>query len=259
MKQSGKIFGNIGKNHPNLKDRDPNGVRKIIESKETQSDRSEAVSGPNSDELKNSGFSRPKANPPIIPTTAYGNSSWFTKVNQIHANGNPKIHNKENQGTNKSLGEEDDNLGDQGHTGGAENPTTKSSIEKRIARFMVNLSKKLKSYVKDNQDGIDNSRETKRKFEEYIRSLSPEELDKFLCEHEQEYPDQSVSSEKSEWADLKQGELEEVKSVSAISEIPQEEIILMTNLGSTISTQTTAATIKTAFGEYTRLHFLCFE
>jgi hypothetical protein len=68
-----------------------------------------------------------------------------------------------------------------------------------------------------------------------------------------------VSSEKSEWADLKQGELEEVKSVSAISEIPQEEIILMTNLGSTISTQTTAATIKTAFGEYTRLHFLCFE
>lgn len=249
MKQSANYFGNKTKNQLNYKEGVPNNDRKITEPKESLSDRSEGSLGQNGGEAKNRGFSRPKANPLILPAASVPNSSWFTKVNQIHANGGTKFHNKENLEANKKLESEQAILSEQVHAGDSKDPKQKTT-EKRIARFLDHISKKLKTYLKDNKDSIDDPKKSIHTFEEYIRGLDPEELEKFLSENEREYgplPDSSENSAKEE------GDIEakdEAKSISSISEIPQEELILITNLEYSLTADTCDTSIKQAFGEW---------
>lgn len=256
MKQhSGKSFSKMSKNRQNLKGALPNGAQKIIEPRGTQSDRSEPESVQNEEAPQISGFWKPKPNPLVVGPTGLTNSSWFTKVNQIHAFAGPKYHNKENRHSNKGYSDEGMDLGDDVLSGDGKNKAYNSHTEKRIARFMKNLTKKLRSYIKDNNGTSQDTSETKRRFESYIRSMNEEELEQFLKENEQEYENQSEPSQKSEVIGNAQDDHNDAKSEASLSEIPQEEIILMTNLAKSTSTEATSARTKSKYG---KCHFAAF-
>lgn len=173
-------------------------------------------------------------------------------MNQIHRNGGIKSQNKENESSNKNSDNNNDLLGEASHAGDEEQ-YTKSTTEKRIDRFLQNLSHKLKTYVKDNKDSIQNPKTIMKDSEEYVRSLSPEELEKFLSENELEYGPLPDNSEKSFNGEGELHQQQEVKSVSSVSEIPQEEIVLMTNLESVFTTDTAVTSTGKLFGEYSTL------
>lgn len=170
-------------------------------------------------------------------------------MNQIHLNGGVKTQNKENESSNKNSDNNNELLGEAAHAGDEEQ-YTKSTIEKRIDRFFQNLSNKLKTYVRDNKGSIQNPKTIMKDSEEYVRSLSPEELEKFLSENEQEYGPLPDNSEKSFNGEGEVQHHEDVKSASSASEIPQEEIILMTNLDSVFTADTAVACTSKLFGEY---------
>jgi hypothetical protein len=157
--------------------------------------------------------------------------------------------NKENMviknGTSTDYAKSDNN-------GSSEMPKTeeKSQLERRIYKALKYLEQKYNSFVKDNKGAVNDGKNDVKKFEDYIRSLQGEELEQFLTQTEQEYKDNAQFSQTSrddEICDVK--DIDDTKSISSISEFPQEEIIMMTNLSSTISTQPCASTKEQSFGE----------
>ena len=92
-----------------------------------------------------------------------------------------------------------------------------------------------------------------RKFEEYVRSLEGQELENFLTEYESKYTEQEKNSEGLQSESIQNDqemkiEVEEhVKS--EISEIPQEEIVMMTCLPNSFSTQVSIESPMKQFGE----------
>jgi hypothetical protein len=92
----------------------------------------------------------------------------------------------------------------------------------------------------------------KKEFEQYIRGLNEVELEQFLTEKEQEYSAEEVRSEESQDHEEKLPEQDDIKSHSDISEIPQEEIILMSNVGNAPSQETTCSSdaAKKASGKH---------
>jgi hypothetical protein len=164
-------------------------------------------------------------------------------------NGGGKLLTKGNMviknGTSTDYAKSDDN-------GSFDMPKTEGNIqlERRIYKALKYLERKYNSFVKDNKGAVDDGKNDVKKFEDYIRSLQGEELEKFLAQTEQEYKDNeqfSQTSRDEEFHDVK--DIDDAKSISSISEIPQEEIIMMTNLSSTISTQPCASTKEKSFGE----------
>lgn len=249
MKQSSKIFQRIAKNNSNLKGDLQVGDQKFPELKESKSDRSEPVSAQNEEELKNRGFSQPKASLAPYLQTGASSSSWFTKVNQIHLNGGGKVHNKENMRANNELNS-DSSKSDDNASSGSPNTEEKSKLERRISKALKYLEQKYTSFVKDIKGVIKDRKEDVKKFEEYIRSLQGEELENFLDKTEQEYKDNEHFSQTSQDEnDWDEDNLDDIKSISSISEIAQEEIIMMTNLSSTVSTGVCTNTREQSFGK----------
>jgi hypothetical protein len=76
--------------------------------------------------------------------------------------------------------------------------------------------------------------------------MDPEEQEKYLAEQEQNY--QHNNTEESDKSEIEhrseKQDKDDIESISAVSEIPQEQIIMMTNLSSLIPTEASSFTIK---------------
>ena len=171
--------------------------------------------------------------------------SCFTKVNQIKANGGAAFQNKENQEVNQALSSNHDSSSEGGSDRGSE-ITQKQSIERRIRRFLSHMKNKLNSIAKDHKTSRDTNQVTLMRWEEFVRGMDPEEQEKYLAEQEQNY--QYNNTEESDKSEIEhrseKQDKDDIESISAISEIPQEQIIMMTNLSSLIPTEASSFTIK---------------
>lgn len=164
-------------------------------------------------------------------------------------NGGGKLQNKENMGANNDLGSDSAKSHDNASSG---SPKTegKSKLERRIYKALKYLEQKYTSFVKDIKGAVKDRKEDVKKFEEYIRSLQGEELENFLVKTELEYKDNEQFSQTSgDENDCDEENLNDAKSISSISEIAQEEIIMMTNLSSTVSTGVCTSTKEQSFGK----------
>lgn len=261
MKQSAKNFGRNSKNQPNFKEGPPTHAWKIIEPKEKLSECSEGASGQNEDEHENSGFSRPKPCSQANTLIKASDSSCFSKVNLIKANGGIRTHNKENHRLNEGWGNSSDNSKDVLQEEDYGNPSEVQK-EKRIARFLSEFSKKLKSYVKEKGD-IDDPQLTKKKTEEYLRGLDDEALDRFLREKEKDYSSEQYNREGSQNLEENVHVEEDLKSLFSTCEIPQEEIIQMTNMSNLLSSETTCSlaiseSLKVNPVQHSAQYFACY-
>jgi hypothetical protein len=89
------------------------------------------------------------------------------------------------------------------------------------------------------KDDIEDPKLTKKKIEEYLRGLDDEALDKYLTENEKNYSSGQYNPEESQCLEENPHNDEDIKSLFSTSEIPQEEIVQMTNMCNLLSSETT--------------------
>ncbi len=254
MKQSSKNFEGITKNSPISKAKHLNDDQKLKDWKSKLSECSEHESDLNGDGSGNRGFSSSKPNPASFRKKAPDSNSWFAKVNllaQGQGNGYTGARNQGKENTHHNLGG-----GSQDSEMEAIKPISLEanspdlSTEARIRRFLKNLSKKYSEFIKGTDKKSEEKRNELRKFEDYVRGLEGKELDDFLTSYETQYTEEQKEAKEIESAPIVQEEEDvDMDNKSAESEIPQEEIVMMTNLESTISTQGTIDRQKSLFGK----------
>ena len=241
MSHSAKIYKEILNSEQNDNGDHPNIPEKIVDIKSNQSRHGGPKSGPNSDE-------------PIYscPVEVIGNPDLHSKQHAPQeaksATGNgPAVNNgliacdKENRSLNHSVVDDREMPASNGPNLGSKLPFSEGFREKVIDKIMKTLSNNLKKYNKDHKGSVEDINQTNKTFEVYIHGLSDLDLLKMLVEHGEKLEDidhethkdddSVISSEPEDTEDLQL----DLKSDMSDTEIKQEEIVMMTNLSSTVS------------------------
>jgi hypothetical protein len=241
MNHSANIYKEIANSEQNDNSDHPNIAEKIVDIKSNQSGHGPPKSGPNSDEAKNS------CSVDVIGNL--GVASKHSDVNNVKSatgikrNGlsMSKTDNKENHSLNHSMMDDHEMPASATPIFDSKTPLNEAFRDKIIDKILKKLRINLIKYKNDHVGSVEDIGETLRTFEIHIRGRPDEGLIEMLEEHGERLedidnqPDFEQHSNQNSDADDTEDLKMDVKSHMSNNEIKQEEIVMMTNLSTSVN------------------------
>lgn len=222
----------------------PDNAEKIADLKSKQIGYWPHESGPNADEPKNSWPLEGLENSNVNSNIASSNTTKLMILRRDKANRDDSRASEHSKGLNSDSDSEREIPASLEQNSDLLNIPLEQKKEKLISQFIKNLSPNLQMYVKDTKMSKEETNKTKETFKNFLMSLEYDALVEYLAQHNLGWDDKSSGEEQPQFSDDEEVDPDDHKldihSEISDNEIKQEEIIMMTNLSTSVGSLTEA-------------------